>query len=120
MQMASTNSLPPSTAPDSPSAVQVDDPDKSSEQAHRVPPLIKRHTVTLVMNKSSEKLIDKTDKGAKVPARSVLHIRYGVYSIQGKRPEMEDFHTAVPDCRIDYPNPIRNSNPTITEVLSFI
>src|SRR5256885_1474398 len=54
------------------------------------PRLQKRHTVTLAMSKSSEKLHHLSPKKAL--------IRYGVYGLQGKRDAMEDAHVAVPNC----------------------
>lgn len=56
------------------------------------PRLEKRHTVTLAMSKSMEKLV------AGLPSQKKAMIRYGVYGLQGKRDAMEDAHVAVPIC----------------------
>ncbi len=77
--------------------------DSLGDEAPKVPvfkpPLQKRHTVTLAMSKSSEKLgkirpTAATDK----PAPPKVIVNYGVYTIQGKRDANEDAHNAVQAC----------------------
>ena len=74
-----------------PPTIVIDGPANSSaaEPNIKPAPLQKRHTVTLAMSKSSEKLNNLNRR---------MLIRYGVYGLQGKRDAMEDAHFAVPNC----------------------